>query len=535
MTVLCIIDRDPLRRARLERELARFGTIVSAAPEDARWREAGAVADAAADVVVLGASELEDALAFADAQATRLRRARWLVLHDPRVEGTRAQALFAGLDCACLAWPSPPGALERTLLGLLAPRPRGLAARRRLHALEAQAGRFFQDLDLAVLSRRPSLDRLLVRGEPGTGRLLLVHLLHARGGDRAGTLLTLPCTETTSPEDVARAQSERLAADASGGPITLCLMDADRLSEATQRVVQGWIELGGTPELPPARWCATAGPAPRWAPGWAAGLAPESPLETALGRHVVELPPLRERSALIEPFAVLAIADACARRGVSPPVLGEDALSALASHPWLGNLRELESVIARTLEGLPEPAPEVLGTEHLALEPGTPLTAGLQTSASADHDDLPDAEDALEALGGESFTAEPAPQDPPQLVPMEPEPVEGTLQPTADTSPGPSSDGHADAPGSPALEDEAPGAAPTERAEQAALLARLAGSMAHEVRNPLVTLRTFASLLPERHQDPEFRDEFGGQVLAEVERIESLLDRLQELADVGSP
>ncbi len=34
----------------------------------------------------------------------------------------------------------------------------------------------------------------------------------------------------------------------------------------------------------------------------------------------------------------------------------------------------------------------------------------------------------------------------------------------------------------------------------------LAG-IAHEVRNPLVAISTFAQLLPERHNDPEFREE----------------------------
>jgi nitrogen-specific signal transduction histidine kinase len=63
---------------------------------------------------------------------------------------------------------------------------------------------------------------------------------------------------------------------------------------------------------------------------------------------------------------------------------------------------------------------------------------------------------------------------------------------------------------------------------------RLARSLAHEVRNPLVAIRTFASLLPERADDPTFREEFSKMVGADVDRIEGVLDRLGSFAELPS-
>lgn len=70
------------------------------------------------------------------------------------------------------------------------------------------------------------------------------------------------------------------------------------------------------------------------------------------------------------------------------------------------------------------------------------------------------------------------------------------------------------------------------RSEQLATVGVLGASLAHEIRNPLVTLKTFAQLYPERHQDPEFRTKFNGLLQSEVARIERLTEQLM---DVASP
>jgi signal transduction histidine kinase len=67
------------------------------------------------------------------------------------------------------------------------------------------------------------------------------------------------------------------------------------------------------------------------------------------------------------------------------------------------------------------------------------------------------------------------------------------------------------------------------RAERLASLGALASGIAHEIKNPLVAIRTFAELLPERFSDAEFRDSFA-RVAREIERIDLLIARLRGLA-----
>jgi nitrogen-specific signal transduction histidine kinase len=58
----------------------------------------------------------------------------------------------------------------------------------------------------------------------------------------------------------------------------------------------------------------------------------------------------------------------------------------------------------------------------------------------------------------------------------------------------------------------------------------MAGSIAHEIKNPLVAIKTFAELLPHRFEDREFRDTFSHIAVREIERIDHLVDRLRGAA-----
>jgi len=57
--------------------------------------------------------------------------------------------------------------------------------------------------------------------------------------------------------------------------------------------------------------------------------------------------------------------------------------------------------------------------------------------------------------------------------------------------------------------------------------------LAHEIKNPLVAINTFAYLLPERYGDEEFRVEFYRLVSKEVRRINELLEVLSEYGRFG--
>lgn len=69
-----------------------------------------------------------------------------------------------------------------------------------------------------------------------------------------------------------------------------------------------------------------------------------------------------------------------------------------------------------------------------------------------------------------------------------------------------------------------------EQLERAAFWNELAASMSHEVRNPLVTIKTFAQLLPERYDDADFRSDFSRLVVQEVERLNSIIEQIQNFA-----
>jgi len=65
-----------------------------------------------------------------------------------------------------------------------------------------------------------------------------------------------------------------------------------------------------------------------------------------------------------------------------------------------------------------------------------------------------------------------------------------------------------------------------ERNERLASLGILAAGIAHEIRNPLVALKTFSQLLPEKFYDQEFRSNYARVVIPEIERIDKLVDQL---------
>ncbi|HEX2100991.1 MAG TPA: ATP-binding protein, partial [Candidatus Synoicihabitans sp.] len=72
--------------------------------------------------------------------------------------------------------------------------------------------------------------------------------------------------------------------------------------------------------------------------------------------------------------------------------------------------------------------------------------------------------------------------------------------------------------------------AKAQRAEQLATVGLLGASVAHEIRNPLVTIKSFVHLLPQHHQDPVFRNRFFKLIGEEVSRIDRLTEQLLDLA-----
>lgn len=73
-------------------------------------------------------------------------------------------------------------------------------------------------------------------------------------------------------------------------------------------------------------------------------------------------------------------------------------------------------------------------------------------------------------------------------------------------------------------------AAKAQRAEQLATVGLLGASLAHEIRNPLVSIKAFVHMLPKHYHDAAFRDKFFTLIGGEVRRIDQLTEQLLDLS-----
>jgi DNA-binding NtrC family response regulator len=477
MALLWIVHRDPGRRLALARLAAEPSALIGS-PTDRQFDGTGSVS-----VVVLGvAGDFEAELEFAHRHAPRLRGAAWILVPEP-LDLAEVRRLFDTLPAELLAFPPE----ARTLRGLLAAarqrrRADPLSERRTRDGLAARFARWFADLELPDLLRAldPQLGRvpLLVRGEPGTGRGLLARYVHAFGGTTGGAFLSIDCPTVAGAPELAAEVARGAAHLRARSSLTVCLEEVHRLPPQVFRELRSWIEVAppeGVPQTTWLRWVATA------AEPFATPPESESALLDSLGGITVRIPPVRDRPTLVPSLVqetTLAWAEAHRAR---PRRFSEEALQALREYPWPGNLRELEAVVLRTL----------------AADASDPIAS---ESVRFDRDAVATGWSAEEQ---EEERRDEAPVSPPRA-------------------------------GTPGPGESSPPAAPSPALDQA-LTRRFLGAVAHELRNPLVPIRTMADLLPERFSDPEFRRLFSERVGGDVGRIEATLDRLGEFAALPPP
>ena len=74
-----------------------------------------------------------------------------------------------------------------------------------------------------------------------------------------------------------------------------------------------------------------------------------------------------------------------------------------------------------------------------------------------------------------------------------------------------------------------------ERTERLKAVTALAAGMAHEIKNPLASIKTFAEYLPQKYNDPVFREKFAKIMSMEVDKMNTLVQRLLEFARPTPP
>ena len=66
--------------------------------------------------------------------------------------------------------------------------------------------------------------------------------------------------------------------------------------------------------------------------------------------------------------------------------------------------------------------------------------------------------------------------------------------------------------------------------EKLAYVGQLASSVVHEIKNPLTSIKTFLDHLPNKYNDPEFREKFDRIIPKEIERIDKVVNDMLHLA-----
>ena len=498
MTTLWIIHREALLRSALVR--------AAGAPEDAICGAPGDPIFAAAplaDVVLLGlGGDLEAELEFAHQTATRAPEARWILVPD-RGLADAARELFDRIDASILSYPPDTRALRAQIrMDRAGPRvaassgraPIPLSQRSARDSLAQRFARWFADLELPDLLRAldPHLGDvpLLILGEEGTGRGLLARYVHLFGGDSDSAFAHVLCETGMSAGSLQTALAGAIGH--ATNHVTIWLEDVDVLPTATQRQLARWIEFG--PPARAARWLGSSGDEPALGSTSALNQA----LRDALGGIPMRIPTLRERPERIATFVTDTALAWCSGRRQPPRRFAEDALAVLAEYPWPRNLRELEAVVIQTLSASRADPIRVDDLQYDGVA-FAPIDAS-EVGTLLDSD----------------------PGDPGARI--------------ADRSHAHLAASRARDSGSAPEREQAPASDPPEpTAGAGAPIQSLVAAIAHEMRNPLSTIRTFAELLPSQYDDPEFRLRFAELVGQDTHRIEAVIQRLTELAALDRP
>jgi DNA-binding NtrC family response regulator len=200
----------------------------------------------------------------------------------------------------------------------------------------------------------------------------------------------------------------------------------------------------------------------------------------------LSLLPLRERREDVPTIASWFCQLYANHLGLEEVSLSAGANERLSNYLWFGNLNEMETVIARTLaiqrKSWIEAADLIFDFSVAGESPEIPVFKELTRSEAQEEGQRERAESLTKAHNG--------------------------LHAEASTE-----------------------ISQTQREDLSVLIHELA----HELKNPMVTIKTFAQLLTDRYQDENFRTRFQDVVGGDIERMDDLLELMIEFADFAQP
>ena len=397
-----------------------------------------------------------------------------------------ARTLENKAEVACLTKPFNPYELHEKVGQLLAQRAVFQAAG--YLAREHETEDLSPYLDFPYLSRSAAV---VVRRFAATGLPLLLEGEMGCGQDRIaeaigafektpGLRLSVNAAEVT--EDYLAQLSLRLSLQINLRvlPTTLIIQNLDKCSVVSQSLILNFLEETAG-KLDRIRYLTTA----------SAELLNQvyrgeflEGLYYKLATLTLKLSPLRERRDDIPILAEWLARDYAKKLGLGEPHLSAEAKLRLSNYLWFGNVKELETVIARTLAFQRKP---YIDDADLIFEFGSDTQLGAHADFA-------------------------------ELVPGESRDYQGATEPKLEVySRAPASSGTANGHG------------------KTADLNVVIHELAHELKNPMVTIKTFAQLLGERYQDENFRNRFQEVVGHDIERMDDLLEVMIEFADFARP
>jgi len=336
----------------------------------------------------------------------------------------------------------------------------------------------FVPSSVSALARKFALTPfpLLIMAERGCGQEAVARAVHALN-NRAGPWLSEHASVVVGPHAQARINDVLAREGGESQRLTLFLSGIDGLDLSAQSGLLDFLaeQEGKGREL----WLISTSRADLLEKTYRGEFS--DALYYRLATLLLRLPALRDRPSDIPVLADL-LAQECARQiGLGKVSFSPAAMERLRNYLWFGNLDEMEAVIARSLSVLRK---ELIDGPDLILGDSWEVE---KTRAASDRQ--------------------------PQLP-------EGVAQKPAAI---------------PASKTKkAPNALPSGD-DYSHEVRILISELAHELKNPMVTVKTFSQLLADRFDDPTFRVRFQQTVNGDIQRMDDLLEALLDFSRFSQP